>query len=216
MKRIAAFATVIGLALAGCTPTTTVTTADGQQGVAKIYRIPKNGENKVQFRMLDAVNALRSAAGAAPVKLNAQLNAAAKTHARDMSVQNRPWHFGSDGSSPLDRVARTGYPLTMRGEAISETFETELETLAAWMEEKGTRDIILDPLSQDLGFGYLQESNGKLWWTLLMGGPVGQGVPQAANPTPTPAPTPQGSVPVTSSATAVDATIPILPGGPQG
>lgn len=177
MKRITAFAVVIGLALAGCTTTTSVTTASGQRGIAKIYRIPKNGESKVQFRMLDAVNALRAAAGETPLQLNAQLNAAAKTHSRDMSVQNRPWHFGSDGSSPLDRVQRTGYPLIMRGEAISETFETELETLAAWMEEKGTRDVILDPLARDMGFGYLQESNGKLWWTLVTGGPAGPGIP---------------------------------------
>jgi len=178
MKRLLAIAMVMGLTLAGCT-STSMTTTSGKTGIAKVYKIPRNGESKVQFRMLDAVNALRAAAGAPPVKLNAQLNAAAKTHARDMSVQNRPWHFGSDGSSPIDRAARTGYPLTMRGENISETFETELETLAAWMEEQGTREVILDPLSVDMGFGYLQEENGKLWWTLLMGG--GAGGP-AANP----------------------------------
>jgi len=176
MKRILAIAMTMAIGLAGCTSTSTVTTASGQTGIAKIYRIPKSGESKVQFRMLDAVNALRAAAGAPPVKLNAKLNAAAKTHSRDMSVQNRPWHFGSDGSSPLDRVARTGYAQIMRGEAISETFETELETLAAWMEEPGTRDVILDPLAQDLGFGYLQEANGKLWWTLVTGGPAEAGI----------------------------------------
>ena len=88
--------------------------------------------------MLDAVNSLRQAAGAPPVQLNAKLNAAAATHARDMSVQNRPWHFGSDGSSPIDRVARVGYPGQLVGENISETFETELETLSAWMDTPNT------------------------------------------------------------------------------
>lgn len=179
MKRLCVFAVVAGMALAGCTTNTAMTTTSGKAGIAKIYKIPKNGESKVQYRMLDAVNALRAVSGVAPVKLNAQLNAAAKTHSRDMSVQNRPWHFGSDGSSPLDRVARTGYPMIMRGENISETFETELETLAVWMEEQGTREVILDPLAVDMGLGYLQESNGKLWWTLLMGGPAGG---PAANP----------------------------------
>ena len=51
-----------------------------------------------------------------------------------MARQNRPWHFGSDGSSPLDRVKRAGYPGMMLGENISETYETELETLSAWMQ----------------------------------------------------------------------------------
>jgi len=88
-----------------------------------------------------------------------------------MSVQNRPWHFGSDGSSPLQRVARTGYQGFFRGENISETYETELETLSAWMEEKGTRDVILDPGATDMGFSWFQEPNGKIWWTLVTGGP---------------------------------------------
>lgn len=176
MTRIAGLIVVAGLALAGCTAGPTVTTTGGKTGIAKIYRISKSGENRVQYRMLDAVNALRAAAGVTPVALNAQLNAAAKTHSRDMSIQNRPWHFGSDGSSPIERVKRTGYTQIMRGEAISETFETELETLAAWMEEPGTRDVILDPLARDMGFGFLQEPQGKLWWTLLMGGPVSAGV----------------------------------------
>lgn len=141
----------------------------GGNTVAKIYRIPFTGKAQVQLRMLNGVNALRSASGVGPVRLNAALNAAASTHARDMSVQNRPWHFGSDGSSPIDRVRRAGYPGTLRGEAISETFETELETLAAWMAEPGTRDIVLDPRARDMGFAFVQERSGKIWWTLIMG-----------------------------------------------
>ncbi len=142
--------------------------ADGQP-LPKVYKIRGSQADDVQFRMLDSVNALRSAAGAGPVQLNAQLTAAAATHSRDMSVQNRPWHFGSDGSSPLDRVARTGYPGSMLGEVISETYETELETLAAWMEDPGSRTVLLDPKAVNMGFSWYQEKSGKLWWTLVMG-----------------------------------------------
>ena len=74
-----------------------------------------------------------------PVELDARLNAAAATHARDMSIQNRPWHFGSDGSSPIDRVRRVGYEGQLVGETISETYETELETLAAWIRKRRAR-----------------------------------------------------------------------------
>jgi len=135
----------------------------------KVYRIRGSETSKIQFRILDAVNALRASAGSGPVQLNAQLNAAAATHSRDMSVQNRPWHFGSDGSSPLDRVQRAGYPGAMLGENISETFETELETLAAWMEQPGTRAVIIEPRATNMGFSWHQESNGKIWWTMVMG-----------------------------------------------
>ncbi|NRP13302.1 hypothetical protein XMM379_002663 [Aliiroseovarius sp. xm-m-379] len=156
------------LLVAACSTTDgTYSRADGT--IAKIYRISERQHSKIQYGMLDSVNTLRQAAGLGPVTLNAQLNAAAATHSRDMSVQNRPWHFGSDGSSPIDRVARTGYPGLMLGEAISETYETELETLSAWMDEPGTRDVILAPAAQNLGFAWHQEPSGKIWWTLLMG-----------------------------------------------
>jgi uncharacterized protein YkwD len=139
----------------------------------KLYRIRAGDTAKLQFRMLDSVNALRNAAGAPQVALDPKLNAAAATHSRDMSNQNRPWHFGSDGSSPIDRVRRVGYTGAMLGEAISETYETELETLAAWMEEPGTRAIILERRATNMGFAWYQESNGKIWWTLVMGAPEG-------------------------------------------
>ncbi len=135
----------------------------------RVYRIRAGDTAKIQFRMLDSINSLRQAAGQSPVQLNAKLNAAAATHSRDMSVQNRPWHFGSDGSSPIDRVRRVGYPGQLVGENISETYETELETLAAWMDAPNTRTVILSPDAREMGFSWMQEQGGKIWWTLVLG-----------------------------------------------
>lgn len=160
---------VVALSACNAPSSTTHVAADGKP-LPKVYRIRGGDKSKLQFRMLDSVNALRQASGAAPIQLNAQLNAAAATHSRDMSAQNRPWHFGSDGSSPLDRVARAGYSGALIGENISETYETEVETLAAWMEDPSTRSVILDPKAVNMGFSWYQENNGKLWWTLIMGG----------------------------------------------
>ena len=97
------------------------------------------------------------------------LSAAAAAHSRDMSLQNRPWHFGSDGSSPIDRINRVGYAGKLVGETISETYESELETLAAWMDETGSREVILDKRAVNMGFSWYQEKGGKIWWTLEMG-----------------------------------------------
>lgn len=157
------------LSLAACETATPMRMGSDGKPLPVIYHISASEKNKITYRMLDSINELRQAAGAPAVQLNAQLTAAAATHSRDMQVQNRPWHFGSDGSSPLDRVARTGYPGTMLGENISETFETELETLAAWMEQKDTRDVILDPRARNIGFAWYQEPGGKIWWTLVSG-----------------------------------------------
>jgi uncharacterized protein YkwD len=154
--------------VAACTPAENRLGPDGLP-LPKLYRITASDTSDIQFRMLDGVNALRDAASLPPVQLDSQLNAAAATHSRDMSVQNRPWHFGSDGSSPLDRVRRVGYGGTLLGENISETYETELETLAAWMQQPDTRNVILDPRAQRLGFAWFQEPGGKIWWTLVVG-----------------------------------------------
>jgi uncharacterized protein YkwD len=62
------------------------------------------------------------------------------------------------------------YTGTFLGEVISETFQTELETLSAWMKDPDTRAIILDPRARELGFAWYQETSGKIWWTLLTGG----------------------------------------------
>ncbi len=135
----------------------------------QLYRIAPGDTADITFRLVDGVNSLRSAAGRSPLQINAQLNAAAATHSHDMSVQNRPWHFGSDGSSPLERARRVGYSGRLLGENISETYETELETLAAWMQQPDTRNVILDPNARALGFSWFQEPAGKIWWTLVTG-----------------------------------------------
>ncbi|SFU13991.1 divisome-associated lipoprotein DalA [Sedimentitalea nanhaiensis] len=171
MARVLSILLASFLVLAGCAeqgPSGRVG-ADGMP-LPKPYKIRTSDTSKIQYRVLDSVNALRTAAGAAPVQLNSQLTAAAATHSRDMSVQQRPWHFGSDGSSPIDRVQRAGYGGTMLGENISETFETEMQTLAAWMDKPGTRQVIMDPKATNMGFSWYQERTGKIWWTLLMGG----------------------------------------------
>lgn len=160
-------AAAIGLTACVSTPSARI----GPDGLPlpQVYRIESGDEAEIQFRMLDSVNTLRAAAGVAPVELDPQLTAAAATHSRDMAVQNRPWLFGSDGSSPLDRAQRAGFRGELLGENISESYETELETLAAWMTERNTRTVILDPAARRMGFSWFQEDAGKLWWTLNMG-----------------------------------------------
>ena len=139
----------------------------------QVYNIGPEDVDDIQFRMLDSVNTLRRAAGVPPVELDARLNAAAETHSRDMSGQNRPWVFGSDGSSPLDRARRVGFDGRVLGENISESYETELETLAAWMNQSNSRAVILDREARRMGIAWFQDSVGKLWWTLNMGtGPI--------------------------------------------
>lgn len=159
----------IAFVLAACAAPAPPQLGPDGRPLPQVYQISERDTDAIQFRMLDAVNALRAAQGGSQVRLNSELTAAAATHSRDMSLQNRPWHFGSDGSSPLDRVARAGYTGQLIGENISETFETELQTLSAWMEMPDTRAVILDQRAQNMGFSWFQEPGGKIWWTLILG-----------------------------------------------
>ena len=161
-------AAVLGaLMLSACVSTSAPTLGPDGRPLPRVYRI--SDERAVSFRFLDAMNTLRAAKSLPQVSFDANLTAAAATHARDMSVQNRPWHFGSDGSSPMVRAQRAGFTGRLLGENISETYETELETLSSWMAKPDTRVVIMDPLATRLGFAWFQEPGGKIWWTMVTG-----------------------------------------------
>lgn len=174
------------LTLVACGPRPQVQISPEGQALQAGYRIAPEETDAVQIRMLDSVNTLRQAAGLVPLAYDSRLNAAAATQSRDMALQNRPWHFGSDGSSPLDRARRVGYPGLIVGETISESYESELQTLGAWMAQPETRQILLDSRARQMGFAWFQEESGKLWWTLVLG--------TTATAAPTVAPVPQAGL----------------------
>jgi hypothetical protein len=58
---------------------------------------------------------------------------------------------------------------TVLGENISETYESELETVAAWMQEAATRDVISTPPPAIWAWPFPGRHGGKIWWTLVTG-----------------------------------------------
>lgn len=134
------------------------------------YKITPQESAAIPVRVLQQVNTLRANVAAPPLQLDPQLTAAALAHSRDMAAQNRAWHWGSDGSSPLERARNQGYSGRLIGENISESYENDVQTLNAWMQTRDTRDIIMDPKATSLGIAWYQEPSNKIWWTLLTGG----------------------------------------------
>lgn len=121
-------------------------------------------------RHLTMINEERQALGLAVIGISDELTVAARTHAEDMSRQRRVWHFGIDGSSPIDRVREAGYPGGLIGENIAETFEHDVEILEAWLRDQDTRSNILHPEARHLGIAFKQDGDGRLWWVQLVGG----------------------------------------------
>ncbi|MEM9813849.1 MAG: CAP domain-containing protein [Pseudomonadota bacterium] len=154
-----AFSAVLISLIAACEPTT------GGSGA----RLSAQNADAVRARHVDAINALRIERGLRPVQLSARLTAAAMTHARDMSIQQRAWHFGSDGTSPKDRAVRAGFLGRVVGENISESFDDELEVFQSWLADPITRDVMLVPNAAAVGFSWFEEDGGKVWWVQIFG-----------------------------------------------
>lgn len=165
MFRLSAIIFSLTLTLAACTEVTTST----YEGNALSGNISNYSSGGIRLRHLDAINALRAERSAPPLQLSAELNAAADTHARDMSAQQRAWNFGSDRTSPQERATRAGFNGVVRGENVAETFKSELLVLQTWLDNPASRATILDPEATHIGYGWYQESNGKLWWVEVLG-----------------------------------------------
>ena len=162
MIRILATLLISAFVIAGCTPTPTT-------GVGGVKIISRGETDALIARHVDTVNAFRAERGLRPVQVSAQLIAAARTQARDMSVQKRAWHFGSDGSSPKDRAERAGYNGFILGENISESYDDEFQLVQSWLGDPITSRVMSNPRATEIGLGWYQEPNGKLWWVQVIG-----------------------------------------------
>lgn len=136
---------------------------------SKPIKLSRTMSSRLAQEQLQQINVIRDRQGLSPLIISKPLIKAAEIHAKDMSFQQRPWHFGSDGSSPLERVQRAKYTGHFRGENIAETFEGANYTLRAWLTEKMTSARILDPDAREFGLGFYQERGGKIWWVQLFG-----------------------------------------------
>lgn len=126
--------------------------------------------DEIRLRQLDAVNAVRESNGLTALQLSGELNAAAETHARDMYVQQRAWHFGSDLTSPRERAFRAGYQGELVGENLSEGTDSDMSVLESWLKFADTRAVMMDLSARGLGLGWYQEPNSnKTWWVQLVG-----------------------------------------------
>jgi len=170
MTKFALLALCSALALTACAPRQPVQLGPDGKPIPVAYKITPAEEAAIGPRTQANIASLRAGSGLGPLMLSPQLAASAASHARDMAAQNRAWHFGSDGSSPITRAQRAGYPSRLIGENISETYENDTVVLNAWMQQRDTRDVIMDPAARDFGMAWYQEPSNKIWWVLVTGG----------------------------------------------
>jgi uncharacterized protein YkwD len=121
---------------------------------------------KVRSEMLARANAERAAAGLPPLVLNERLNAAAQSHAEDMLLHSYYSHISLQGTTPADRVRKTGYAPRIVAENIARGAFTVNEAMDNWMASREHRNNLLHPGFTDFGVGVAVGKN-SVGYTVL-------------------------------------------------
>mgnify|MGYP003461413798 CR=1 FL=1 len=131
--------------------------------------------------VLSIINGARAKAGCAPLKLNAKLMSAAKSHARAMAEKNFFGHKGKDGAKLGTRAKRQGYSFHMIAENIAAGQSSPGEAAKSWLASSGHRKNILNCKLKDTGIAVAYEAdddpldgNSKpfhYYWVQIFGAP---------------------------------------------
>lgn len=131
--------------------------------------------------VLAIINAARSKAGCAPLKLNSKLMAAAKKHATSMAEKNFFGHKGKDGSKPSSRAKRQGYSYHMIAENIAAGLSSATQAANSWLGSSGHRKNILNCKLKDTGIAVAYQSDDEpmdgnskpyyYYWVQIFGAP---------------------------------------------
>ncbi|MGW2563319.1 CAP domain-containing protein [Streptomyces sp. NPDC001514] len=119
-------------------------------------------------RIAELVNAERAKAGCGPLRVNAQVQAAAQAHADDMAARNYYEHASPEGRHADDRMNAAGYATGKWGENIYRGPSDPATAMIGWMNSPGHRDNILDCGFKDFGVGVNLSANGP-WWVQNFG-----------------------------------------------
>lgn len=112
--------------------------------LALAWSLPAPVVAGVEESVLAGVNAARAKAGCGPLRMNAKLTAAAKSHARAMAELNFFGHTGKDGSRFSNRIKRQGYSYRAAAENIAAGQKSASQVVGNWLGSSGHRRNILN------------------------------------------------------------------------
>lgn len=116
---------------------------------------------------------LKAFAAAPPLALNATLGRAASAYAQELASHAYMDHTGRDGSSPAQRVTRSGYHWRATGENLASGVMTPEEVLAGWLGSPDHCANLMDPAFSEMGvgFGVNPRDERGVYWALEFGRP---------------------------------------------
>lgn len=110
---------------------------------------------------------------AGPLRLNETLSRAAAGHSEDMAGKGFFSHDGSDGSTALVRVTRTGYAGRAVGENIAAGQTTPEAAVEGWIKSPPHCANLMNPVFTEMGIAYAVNilSPTGIYWTQVFGTP---------------------------------------------
>lgn len=125
-------------------------------------------EDLTREQIVAAINEVRRANGAGAWTYNAALESAARAQARLMARHDKLSH--DLGVTLRQRVTEAGYLLAV-GENLAKGYKTLPETIDGWLASQGHRNTLLSTKFVEFGLAFARTNSGKLYWTLIAGGP---------------------------------------------
>jgi uncharacterized protein YkwD len=99
-----------------------------------------------------------------PVRTDERLRTAARRHSADMAKNDYFSHVSKDGSSFVDRIARTGYPRSgAASENIAAGYVSAKAVVDGWMNSEGHRNNIMNCGSKAVGVGLAYRGSTPYW-----------------------------------------------------
>ena len=151
--------------------------------LAAPFAPPATGDlGEVSRRVLQLTNEARAQprrcgttpyGAAPPLSTSAQLSQAALSYARDMADWGYMSHTGRDGSSPAQRITRSGYRWSEVGENLASGVMTADEVVAGWLGSPEHCANLMDPLYRQMGVGFAVNPHDQrgVYWAMEFGTP---------------------------------------------
>lgn len=103
-------------------------------------------------KIIEITNSYRTQNNLPPLTKNDLLTTAAQSKADDMFAKQYFEHVAPDGTTPAQRVLKTGYNYKVTGENLAlGDFKDEQDLVDAWMASPGHRANILNPDYKEIG-----------------------------------------------------------------
>ena len=136
----------------------------------------------ISRRVLELTNEARARArhcgsayfeAAPPLAPNAILERAAAQYARDLATYGYMDHTGRDGSSPEERITRSGYRWRETGENLASGIMTPEDAVAGWLRSPEHCANLMDPAFRHMGVAYAVNPRleAGVYWAQEFGAP---------------------------------------------